>query len=129
MISVVVVLPEMSAGTVVVTVVVTVRKVAVVLMHEHACDTTELGKTSSGLGKALRRFTAAFPAGTVVKVYEPPFATAALELTIDISGGGYVVVVNDVIVASAVPVPDTVTYVVEVATLSNDTQQSPTGSA
>jgi hypothetical protein len=88
MVSVLVVVPEMPAGTVAVTVVVTVPDVAVTLIHEHACETSELGKTASGLGNALRRLIAAFPAGTVVKVYDPPVAAAALELAIDISGGG-----------------------------------------
>lgn len=128
MVSVLVVVPDVSAARVVVTVVVTVWEVAVALIHEHACETTELGKTARALAKALRRFTAAYPAGTVVKVYEPPFATAALESAIDVSGG-YVVVVNEVTVASAVPVPDTVVSTVEVDPLMKDTQQSSAGSA
>ena len=124
MISVVVVVPEISAGSVVVIVVVTVRGVADALMQEHAWERTELGKTS----KALRRFTAAVSAGMVVNVYEPAVAPAALELAIVLLGG-YVVVVKDVKVASAVPVPVTVLYFVEVATLRNASQQSADGSA
>jgi len=106
-----VVVPEISAGTVAVMVVVSVPDVAVAPIHEHACETSELGKTASGLGKGLRRFRAAFSAGTVVKVYEPLVAAPA------------VVVVNEVMVASAVPVPDRVVCTVEVATLVKDPQQ------